>query len=80
MRYALSLALIALPLLSACSTTPKPYAPRIDLMRPSECLVSCPEIPAPTDGEELGIVLWTFDVIDAAGQCRRMHEVCRLAK
>ena len=80
MRSSLHLALIALFLLSGCATTPSPSEPRISLLRPSECLSACPQLPTPTDADELAVTLWTLDLIDAAAECRRMHETCRNAK
>ena len=80
MHYAAHRALIAACLTSACATTPPPSAPRITLQRPSECLTPCPPLPIPTAGDELAVALWTLDLIDAAGLCRRMHETCRTAK
>ena len=80
MHYVTPLALIALSLLTGCATTPSPSEPRISLLRPSECLAPCPPLPAPTDADELAVTVWTFDLIDAAAECRRMHETCRMAK
>ena len=80
MRSSLPPALIALFLLSGCATTPTASEPRISLLRPSECLSPCPQLPTPTDADELAVTLWTLDLIDAAAECRRMHETCRMAK
>lgn len=80
MRCALPLALIAISLLAGCTTTPPASEPRISLLRPSECLSACPQLPTPTDRDELAVTVWTFDLIDAAAECRRMHETCRTAK
>lgn len=80
MRSALLPALVAICLTTACTTMPPPSAPRISLLRPSECLTACPALPTPDATDELSVALWTFDLIDAAAQCRRMHEACRLAK
>lgn len=80
MRSSLPLALIATSLLAGCTTTPSPSEPRISLMRPSECLSACPQFPEPTERDELAVTLWTLDLIDAAAECRRMHETCRNAK
>ena len=80
MRSSLPLALIALSLLTGCATTPPASEPRISLMRPSECLAPCPQLPTPTDADELAVTLWTLDLIDAAAECRRMHETCRHSK
>lgn len=79
MRSALPLALIALYLLTGCATTPTASEPRIRLQRPSECLTACPQLPTPTERDELAVTLWTLDLIDAAAECRRMHETCRNA-
>ena len=73
-------ALIALSLLTGCATTPPASEPRISLLRPSECLTPCPRLPTPTDADELAVTLWTLDLIDAAAECRRMHETCRTSK
>lgn len=80
MHYAAPLALIALSLLTGCATTQTASEPRISLMRPSECLTACPHLPTPTDADELAVTLWTLDLIDAAAECRRMHETCRTSK
>ena len=80
MHYAAPRALIALSLLTGCATTPPASEPRISLMRPSECLSPCPQLPPPTDADELAVTLWTLDLIDAAAECRRMHETCRTSK
>ena len=80
MRCALPLALIALSLLTGCATTPPASEPRISLLRPSECLTACPQLPSPTERDEIAVTLWTLDLIDAAAECRRMHEACRNAK
>lgn len=80
MRSALLPALIALCLLTACTTTPQPSEPRISLLRPSECLSACPDLPEPKDPSDIAVTLWTIDLIDAAAECRRMHETCRNAK
>ena len=79
MRSSLPLALIALSLLTACATTPTASEPRISLLRPSECLSACPQLPAPADRDEIAVTVWTLDLIDAAAECRRMHETCRNA-
>ena len=80
MRSSLPLALIALSLLSGCATTPTASEPRISLLRPSECLSACPQLPTPTDADDIAVTVWTFDLIDAAAECRRMHETCRTSK
>lgn len=72
--------LIAISLLTGCATTPTASEPRINLMRPSECLTACPQLPTPTDPDEIAVTLWTLDLIDAAAECRRMHETCRTSK
>ena len=80
MHYVTRRALIALSLLTGCATTPPASEPRIRLQVPSECLTACPQLPTPTDRDELAVTLWTLDLIDAAAECRRMHETCRNAK
>ena len=79
MRSSLSPVLIALSLLSGCATTPSPSEPRISLLRPSECLSACPDLPEPKDPSDIAVTIWTIDLIDAAAECRRMHETCRNA-
>ena len=80
MHYVTPRALIAISLLTGCATTPSPSEPRISLLRPSECLSACPQLPTPNDGGELAVTIWTLGLIDAAAECRRMHETCRMAK
>ena len=80
MHYVTPRVLIALSLMTGCATTPPASQPQISLMRPSECLSACPQLPSPTDADELAVTAWTFDLIDAAAECRRMHETCRMAK
>ena len=80
MHYVTPRVLIALSLLTGCATTPTASEPRISLLRPSECLSAYPQLPEPTERDEIAITLWTLDLIDAAAECRRMHETCRNAK
>ena len=80
MHYVTPRAMIAISLLTGCATTPPALQPQINLMRPSECLTACPQLPTPTDADELAVTLWTLDLIDAAAECRRMHETCRHSK
>ena len=80
MRSALLPVLIAISLLTGCATTPSPSEPRISLLRPSECLSACPDLPEPKDPSDIAVTLWTIDLIDAAAECRRMHETCRTSK
>lgn len=79
MRSAPISALIAISLLTACATTPPASEPQITRQPPSECLMPCPQLPTPTDADELAVTLWTLELIDAAAECRRMHETCRNA-
>ena len=37
-------------------------------------------LPAPPHADELAVTIWTLDLIDAAAECRRMHNTCRQAK
>ena len=80
MHYVTPRVMIAISLLTGCATTPSQSDPQINLMRPSECLSPCPQLPTPTDGNELAVTIWTLDLIDAAAECRRMHETCRTSK
>ena len=80
MRSSLPLVLIALSLLTGCATTPPASEPRISLMRPSECLTACPQRPTPPHADERAVTIWTLGLIDAAAECRRMHETCRTSK
>ena len=80
MRSALLPALIACSLLTGCATSTTPSEQRIKLQKPSECLMPCPALPLLTEPDELAVAIWTYDLIDAAAECRRMHETCRKAK
>lgn len=81
MRSSLPLALIALCLTTACATSTPPYQPQTArLQKPSECLTSCPALPMLTEADDVSVVIWTHELIDIAGTCRRMHETCRLSK
>ena len=81
MRSSLPLALIALCLTTSCATsTPPSPQPTARLQKPSECLTSCPALPLLTETDDVSVVIWTHELIDIAGTCRRMHETCRLSK
>lgn len=80
MRSSLLPAMIACSLLTGCATSTTPSEPRIKLQRPSECLMPCPSLPLLTEPDELAVAIWTYDLIDAAAECRRMHETCRTAR
>ena len=81
MRSSLLPALTALFLTTACATsTPPSLPPTARLQRPSECLTSCPALPLLTETDDVAVVIWTHELIDLAGTCRRMHETCRFAK
>lgn len=77
------LALVAIGLsLAACSSTKPsglPMAP-IPLPPPQACAVACPPLPTLDEAGEGAAVLWVYEVVDAAGQCRRMHDECRAAR
>ena len=80
MPRALLLALLAIGLTTGCATSPsqsaQPMPPR---MLPTACLQPCPALPMAQGNDEAAVAVWMFDVIDAAGTCRRMHEICRSA-
>ena len=77
----LALAVTGLLLASACSTPqPMPQTVSIPLPRPPACAVPCPPIPHLTSNTEQGAVMWIYELIDTAGECRRMHNECREAK
>jgi hypothetical protein len=75
------LVLIAAGLMTGCSTSPQALPPQtpVPMQRPTECLTPCPLLPNLTDGDDIAVVIWTHELIDTAGQCRRMHETCRKA-
>lgn len=78
------LALVATGLMAAsgCSTTP--LMPQMDSLPktqlPTECLASCQPLPRVDSGDEIAVVIWAHNLIEVAGQCRRMHDTCRKAK
>jgi hypothetical protein len=81
MPCAKPLALIAACLTTACATSTPPLPqPMARLQKPSECLTSCPALPLLTETDDVAVVLWTHELIDLAGTCRRMHETCRTAR
>jgi hypothetical protein len=75
------LALIAAGLMAGCATSPQALMPQttVPTQRPTECLTPCPPLPNLTDGDDIAVVIWTHELIETAGQCRRMHETCRKA-
>lgn len=74
-------ALSALLALTGCATpTPPSTPPMPPMQRPSACLQACPTLPRLTAEDEIGAVVWMHEVIDLAGQCRRLHDACRSAK
>lgn len=75
------LAPMLLCLTTACATSTAPLLPQTaSMLRPTECLTPCPQLPYLTAPDELAYLIWSHDVIDIAGVCRRMHETCRKAK
>jgi hypothetical protein len=75
------LGLTLLCLTAACGPSTAPLLqPTVSMQRPSECLTACPLLPYLTEPDEIAYLIWTHEVIDLAGQCRRMHETCRKAK
>ncbi len=78
MLRALCLGLIALCLLTGCATsTQLSPQPMPVVQRPTACLMPCPTLPELESDDEIAMAVWVFDVIDIAGQCRRMHDSCR---
>ena len=77
-------ALAALGLLIAGCTSMPPSMPptAAPTQPPVACMASCPTLPA-LPGEqqdatlEPAVLVWVYDVIDAAGACRRQHDACR---
>lgn len=80
MRCNLLLALTVLCLTSACATSTPPSPLPMPTMRPSACAQPCPALPTLGSNDEIAAVIWTFELIDAAGQCRRLHAECRQAR
>jgi hypothetical protein len=76
------LALIAAGLMTGCATSPQASIPQtpVPTQRPTECLTTCPLLPVLADGDEIAVVIWMHELIETAGQCRRMHEACRNAR
>lgn len=72
-----NLALNALVMLSlsACSTTPS-VLPTVKHLPAQSCLTKCDPLPAPVDGSELSVRQWEFEMIETAGECRRIHNDC----
>jgi|GEM_PF-1879564 len=80
MHCAPGLALTAAYLMSACATSTPPSPPQtVARTLPTECLQSCPALALLQDGDEIAATLWMFELINEAGECRRMHDVCRAA-
>lgn len=75
-----ALAAIGLMLVSGCSTPQ--YMPQtpIPTQKPTACLVSCPRLPPLETTHESGAVMWVHEVIDLAGECKRLHDECRETK
>lgn len=73
---------LCLSALTACSSTPSMPQTEINIPtpRPSECLRACPELPYPASGGEADMGVWRHDVVFVAGECRRLHDICRGAE
>ena len=80
MPCAKPLALIAACLTTACATSTPPSPPSTPMPRPEACATPCPPLPALTSPDEPAAVIWTFELIDTAGQCMRLHDACRGAR
>lgn len=80
MRAHRILALSASFLLSGCATSTHPLMPQIPQIRPDACMTACPALPRLDSDDEIGVTVWTLELIDVAGQCRRQHEACRSAR
>lgn len=80
MPCAKRLAPIAACLLVACTTTTPPSMPQTPPMRPTACAQPCPPLPSLGSNDEIAAVIWTFELIDTAGQCMRLHAACRGAR
>lgn len=76
----LALAAIGLTLASGCSTPQYMPQTAIPTQKPTACLVPCPRLPPLQTQQEAGAVMWVYEIIDAAGECRRLHDECRDAK
>lgn len=73
----LVLAATGLTLGSGCSTPQYVPHPEMISQPPTACLISCPAIPQLQTTNEAGAAMWVYEVIDAAGECRRLHDECR---
>jgi hypothetical protein len=86
MQLSKKIVLVALGLLIVgCTSTPQSTPPTAAaLPPPAACMSSCPTLPAPPGDEqdampERAVLVWLYDVIDAAGACRRQHDTCRVS-
>lgn len=84
MQLSKKIVLVALGLLIVgCTSTPQSTPPTAAaLPPPAACMSSCPAIPAlPGEAQaatpEHAVMIWIYDVLDAAGSCSRQHEMCR---
>ena len=71
------LALMLLCVTTACAPSTAPLLQTAWMQQPSECRVPCPLMPYLSAPDEAEYLIWTHELIETAGTCRRMHEACR---
>ena len=78
-----AMAAIGLMTASACST-PQSMPPRAlalpKTMPDTACLTPCPPLPKYTATTEQAAIANTYQIIQTAGACARLHDACRASK
>ena len=77
MQRILTILCVGLVLVITGCSPKQSVRPMVQPVIPPQCLTECAPIQPLNGDSQSDILIWTYDLIDTYGECRRLHASCR---